>query len=147
MWKAGAPLGDRSLAGVGDNESLTQTVLLGGALGKGMGGLLPVGKLLPQGRGHVLPSQRVVETLDAALQLHLPNTTTNRLLQTTTSQKSSAAEGETETNCHFQCCSITTTETMELCFRCKQCSLLMAIKEHELTSVMAPAAACMKRYL
>lgn len=57
-----------------------------------MRGFLPVGKLLPQGRGHALPSQRVVETLDIALQFHLPNTTTNRLLQATTTQKTSAME-------------------------------------------------------
>ena len=50
-------------------------------------------KLLLQGRGHVLPSQWVVETLDIALQFHLPNTTANRLLQATTAQKTSAMNG------------------------------------------------------
>lgn len=53
-----------------------------------------MGELLPQRRGHVLPSQGVVKTLDIALQFHLPNTATNRLLQATTTQKSSAVEGK-----------------------------------------------------
>ena len=53
-------------------------------------------KLLSKGGGHVLPSQWVVETLDIALQFHLPNTTANRLLQATTAQKTSAMEGGRE---------------------------------------------------
>ena len=84
-----------------------------------------MGKLLPQGRGHVLPGQWVVETLDIALQFHLPNTTTNRLLQATTAQKTSAMEGgerererPTVLRQILQCSSIqTTAETMEPCFR------------------------------